>query len=222
MDFYVKRTKKIRRKKTRVFVALLFLFLLGVFLYFELVVNPVVVSAVRSQVVSLSSSAVSRAVNDVLCVEDISYDDLVKISYDESGKVSLLNLETVNLNKLARQFYQFSQGLIDKIGEKGVEIGLGAFTGIPFLSGVGPKIRIKMLSIGSMSAVFLSKFSSAGINQTCHSLFVKLFSTVSLVLPAYKSNIETVTEVLIAQSVVVGEIPQVFLGQNDLKSYVPT
>ncbi len=216
--FKYRRRKKIRRLTI---VSIFCLFVLAVLLYLENVVNPVVVNLTRQEIFSLSTSAVSDAVYDVLSDSNITYDDLVEVEYNGEDMVSVIHLNTVKLNVLARQFYQVAQNYLNKMGQNGVNIPLGAFTGLPFLSGVGPKVNIKLVPVGAMSSNFESSFLSAGINQTNHLLYINLNASVSLVLPAYSSTIDSVTEVLVAESVIVGAVPEVYMSGESSLSYCP-
>lgn len=216
--FKYRRRKKIRRLTI---VSIFCLFVLAVLLYLENVVNPVVVNLTRQEIFSLSTSAVSDAVYDVLSDSNITYDDLVEVEYNGEDMVSVIHLNTVKLNVLARQFYQVAQNYLNKMGQNGVNIPLGAFTGLPFLSGVGPKVNIKLVPVGAMSSNFESSFFSAGINQTNHLLYINLNASVSLVLPAYSSTIDSVTEVLVAESVIVGAVPEVYMSGESSLSYCP-
>ena len=222
MDYFDKRKKKKRKRKRKAILAFVFLFFVLIFFYVEFVVNPIVIEATREAVFSLSTSAVSDAVYDVLKDDNITYNDLVDLRFDSDGNVSFLTLQTVALNMIARRFYQVAQVYLDKMGDLGVDVNLGAFSGIPFLVGFGPKINLKLVSIGAMTSEFVSDFSSAGINQTNHTISVKLFASVSMILPAYTKTIDSVTEVLVAESVIVGKIPQVFMGENATLSYSPS
>ena len=205
----------------RAFFAFVFLFFVLLIVYIECVVNPIVVEATRQAIFSLSTSAVSDAVYDVLNDGNVTYDDIVELKLDDDGNVTFLTLQTVTLNMIARRFYQVAQVYLDKMGKTGVDVSVGTFTGIPILNGVGPKVNLKLVSIGAMTSEFKSDFDSAGINQTHHSIFVRLFASVSVILPAYSKTIDSVTEVLIAESVIVGKIPQVFMGENASLSYCP-
>ncbi len=205
----------------RAFFAFVFLFFVLLIVYIECVVNPIVVEATRQAIFSLSTSAVSDAVYDVLNDGNVTYDDIVELKLDDDGNVTFLTLQTVTLNMIARRFYQVAQVYLDKMGKTGVDVSVGTFTGIPILNGVGPKVNLKLVSIGAMTSEFKSNFDSAGINQTHHSIFVRLFASVSVILPAFSKTIDSVTEVLIAESVIVGKIPQVFMGENSSLSYCP-
>ncbi len=203
-------------------VALFLLLCVIVFVYFLCVVNPIVVESTRQTISSLSTTAVSNAVYDVLKKNEITYNDIVKITYDDDQNVKMINLDTIQLNALAREFYRVAQIRLDEVGREGVSVPLGTFTGIPFLSGFGPDIKLRLECVGTMTSYFESSFVQSGINQTKHSLYVKLFSSVSLLLPAYKSMVESTTDVLVCECVIVGSVPSVFLGENSVLSYKPT
>lgn len=216
MKYYKEKYKKRKKRKAILVLSIFLCFIILSFVYVYCVVNPIVVEATSHTIYSLSTSAVSNAVYDVLSKSGVSYNELVNIEYDDSGDISLISLDTVELNLLAREFYKVSQDYLDAMGSDGVDVALGTFTGLPFLSGVGPKINLKLVSIGAMTATFESKFVSAGINQTMHSLYIRLYASVSLILPAYSERVDSVTEMLVAESVIVGEVPQVYLNAGSL------
>lgn len=222
MKYYRKKYQKRKRRKAFLFLGLFLLFLVASFSYVYFVVNPVVIEATRHAVYSLSTSAVSDAVHDVLSQENITYNDLVNVEYDDEGNVSLISLQTVKLNLIARKFYQVAQVYLDNMGKQGVDVALGTFTGLPFLSGLGPKINLKLVSIGAMTSTFESTFKAAGINQTNHCVNIQLYASVSMILPAYTATVDSVTEMLVAESVIVGKVPQIYFGSNSSLNFTPS
>ena len=222
MNYYRNKYKKRRKRKALILLAVFLIFIVLVFVYIYCVVNPVVVEATRHMVYSLSTSAVSDAVYDVLNEENVSYDDIVNVEYDDNGNVTLISLDTIRLNLIARKFYQVAQVYLDNMGKNGIDVALGTFTGLPFFSGMGPKINLKLVPIGAMTSVFESSLKSAGINQTNHTVYIKLYASVSMILPAYTATIDSVTEVLVAESVIVGEIPEIYFGSNSSLNFTPS
>lgn len=196
--------------------------LASIFLYIFCVINPIVKEATWASIYSLSTSAVSDAIYDVIAEQNIEYEDLVEISYDNNNEISLISIDTVLVNNLARRFYQVAQVYLDRMGDNGLDIAIGTFTGLPFLVGVGPTINIKLVQIGAMTSCFKSKFTSAGINQTNHSLYIELHASVSLVLPTYSSTVDSVTEFLVTESVIVGDVPEVYLGSDNKITLAPS
>ncbi len=222
MKYYRKKHAKRKRRKVFLYFTLVAALLVTIFSYVCFVVNPVVLEATRHAVYSLSTLAVSDAVYDVLNEENVTYNDLVNVEYNDDGTVAYISLQTVRLNMIARKFYQVAQVYLDNMGKAGIDVPLGAFTGLPFLAGVGPKVNLKLVSIGAMTSTFESSFKSAGINQTNHCLNIHLFASVSMMLPAYTATIDSVTEMLVAESVIVGKVPQVYFGNNSYLNFTPT
>ena len=222
VGLYKDKFKKQKRRKRRIFCAVFVCLFVSVWVYVFCVVNPIVVEATRQMIFSLSTSAVSDAIYDVLNEENVSYDELVSVKHDSEGNVSLISLDSVRLNLIARKFYQIAQVYLDNMGKRGVDVALGTFTGLPMLSGVGPKVNLKLTPIGAMTSTFSNNFTSAGINQTNHSLYIHLYASVSLILPSYSATIDSVTEVLVAESVIVGKVPQVYLGANSPINFTPS
>lgn len=221
MSYYQDKYKKRKRRRAKILLLFMFFIVVIGFVYTYCVVNPIVVEASRQMIYSLSTSAVSDAIYDVLNEENIIYDDLVDVQYDTDGNVSLISLQTVRLNLIARKFYQIAQVYLDNMGKFGLDIALGTFTGLPFLVGIGPKVNIKLIPIGAMTSTFESKFESAGINQTNHSVYIHLYASVSMVLPAYTATIDSETEMLVAESVIIGKVPQIYLGSNSSLNFSP-
>lgn len=221
MEYYNKKYKKRKRRKAKVLLLIFFFIFVFAFVYNYCIINPVVIEASRHSVYSLSTSAVSDAIYDVMNEENISYEDLIKVQYDDAGNVAMIALQTVTLNLMARRFYQVAQVYLDNMGKKGIDIAIGAFTGIPALIGYGPSVNIKLVPIGAMTSTFESKFTHAGINQTNHSVFIRLYASVSMILPTYTATIDSVTEMLVAESVIVGEVPSVYLGANSPLNFSP-
>lgn len=220
-EFYAKKRKKCRRRKARIVLVIFLLILIGAFLYSHFVVRPLVVETTSHSIYSLSTSAVSDAVYDVLYQDKISYTDLVDTQFDKDGVVTFINLKTDTLNLLARKFYKVAQNYLDAMGKGGVDISIGTFTGIPIFAGLGSKVNIKLVSIGAMMCEFESRFTQAGINQTNHSLYIHLSASVSMLLPTYSHRVDSVTDMLVAESVIVGKIPSVYLEAGANLTYVP-
>ena len=221
VGLYKSKYKKRKRRKAIALLCFFSTFFVCCFVYVYCVVNPVVIEATRHAVFSLSTSAVSDAIYDVLSEENVTYEDLINVDYAEDGSIALISLQSIRLNLIARKFYQVAQVYLDNMGKKGLDVAVGTFTGLPFLSGVGPSINLKLTPIGAMTSTFESKFTSAGINQTNHSVYIHLYASVSMILPAYTATIDSVTEMLVAESVIVGKVPQVYLGSSGVLNFTP-
>ncbi len=201
--------------KLGIFFCIFVLVIACILTYLNNVVNPVIIESSGAKTRSLSQKAVEQAIFDTISGEEI-YDSLVMIARNENGKVIYISTNTLQINLLARKLVKAAQQNLENLGEKGINIPLGTFTGMPIFVGRGPNINIKLLPIGSIACKFSSEFVNAGINQTNHKIYLNVTSNVSIILPTGNQTIKTTTQVMIAESIIVGEIPETYLNSTSL------
>jgi sporulation protein YunB len=149
-------------------------------------------------------------------MNSIVYDDLVNIISDEFGNISMIQANSLEINNLSKDLAQTCEVRIEEYGGHGVMIPLGTFTGVPLLVGRGPRVKVKMTPIGSVVCKFISHFESAGINQTIHKIYVNIKATVGVVMPLSSRSFTAEQQVLISESVIVGQVPEVYLYSDTL------
>lgn len=181
-----------------------------------MVVNPMVLRIAQAEVDSVATTAISDAIFEVVNDENIDYNDIVNISYDESGAITSITSNMEKMNYLARQLSTKAQILLDNLGDLGVKIALGAFTGLEALAAIGPKVDVKMTPIGSVITTFNSSFDSAGINQTKHSIYVDVNTSVNIVLPTSSKKMTFLTSAIICESIIIGKVPNVYVNGINL------
>ena len=204
--------KRVKRKLI-MFLVVLFLIFISLLLYLNYVVNPVIISTSSAKVRSLSQRAVENAVKQVIN-SSVVYDTLVMITRDNNGKIVTISSNSATINMLALELSDKAQSALSQMGATGIDIPIGSFSGMPIFTGRGPTVNIKMLPIGTINCKFESTFTEAGINQTNHRIFLKVISSVSVILPTANQVVKTETQLMISESIIVGEIPQTYLHSN--------
>ena len=86
------------------------------------------------------------------------------------------------------------------------------------LAGRGPKIEIKMSTIGDIQTDLKSEFSSAGINQTIHRIYLEVTCNVVILTPFDTIEETIVNQVLLAEGVIVGNIPNTYYNLEGLNN----
>lgn len=86
----------------------------------------------------------------------------------------------------------------------------GSFTGFKLLSGKGPGVPIRISSIGNVETDLRSEFTSQGINQTLHRVYLQIECQVSILTPYDDITEKIKNQVLIAENVIVGKIPNTY------------
>lgn len=206
------RKKSSGKIKVAIWLCSIFFMFVLFFLYFHLVVGPKVVEVSRSQVDSIATTVVSDGIYNVMLDKNYQYDDFVDIKYSQTGEIVSISANSIALNKFARELSTETQIQLDTIIDHSIAIPLGSFTGINALSALGPKVNVQIMPIGSVLTSFSSQFESVGINQVRHSLFIDVNVTIAVILPLGSQNIDFVTQVLICENIIVGKVPEVYLG----------
>jgi len=211
----VKALMSQKLKKRLKITLVVFLVFFIVFTIFSILVNPVIMDTVEAKSKALATRAMNSSVAEVV-MSSIIYDELVTIVNDEFGNISMIQANSLEINNLSKDLAQTCEEKIKEYGGVGVAIPLGTFTGIPLFVGRGPRVKVKMTPIGSVVCRFSSKFESAGINQTVHKIYVNLNANISVIMPLSSRNFESVQQVLISESVIIGQVPEVYLQSDTL------
>ena len=204
-----------KRKFVAIFVAIIVCVFL-ILIYFNTIVNPIIISSSEYKVRSLALKAVNSAIAEVVA-EAVLYNDLVSTITNADGDIVMIQANSILINKLSKELAKNAIAKLEIIGEQGVEIPIGTFSGLPILVGRGPDVKIKLLPIGSINCQFESKFESAGINQTHHRIYVNIESKVSMILPTERRTVSNTTQVLICESIIIGKVPITYLQSTDLQ-----
>ena len=201
------RSRKIKR---RVAAAVICLFFIGIVVLLHRNVTNVLKSIAEASMRSITTVAVNDAVYYTLS-DKLRYEDLVGIERSDGGEIQAISSNAFQINRIARDTAYMSQENLNKMSEDGVEVPLGALSGVEAWAGFGPKIHLKIIPISNVSCKFVSKFDAAGINQTKHSIYLEIVADISIIMPSGTSNFASLTEVLVCERVLVGKVPETYL-----------
>ncbi len=203
------------KSKWFIATAILVVIIVLIILFFNFCVNPVILTISEAKIKSITSQSVNSAVQTVISNNNM-YDDLIQITTDSEGNIASFQVNTILINKMAKEIGKTAQQNLNLLSSEGVDIPLGTLTGIPALVGTGPTLYFNVDPIGTISSSFNSEFVSAGINQTNHRIFMNMKASVCVVLPTATKNIETNTQVLLCESIIIGKVPDTYLNSDSL------
>ena len=219
---YTPKRKKRRRRTRRWVCILLALFVVSVslFIHFQRNVTRVLISISEATMRASTTIAVNDAVYYTLS-DEIRYEDLVTVTRDKEGEIVAVAANPLKINKIARDTASISQSNLKNLSLNGIPIPFGALTGIEAFAGLGPSIHFRIIPVSSVSCDYSSTFDSVGINQTKHSIYLNVIADISIVMPSRTENFAVTTEILIGESVLVGQVPDAYL-QSDIFGNKPT
>ena len=172
-------------------------------------------------------SVAARAMNDAILEsmgDETHYARLIQV-HESSERVYMLQANTHKMNILAADCAEAAQERIAQMGDQGISIPIGTITGISFLAGKGPSLKVTFSPAGSVQSEFNSEFVSSGINQTLYRVNLLLTASVRLVMPGVSETIFVRAEAAIAESIIVGDVPEVYTNvasEEDMLNLIPT
>jgi sporulation protein YunB len=161
---------------------------------------------------------VSEAVDEAIASGEISYDQLISFEKDNDGRITAVHSNVAACNRLQSEILDIILTRVDQVSARELSIPIGTLTGSPLLAGRGPRISVRMESVGSSSAWFENEFTSAGINQTNHRIVLHITVSVAILLPGFSTATEVENEVTVAETVIVGAVPDTYTYFNTTAS----
>lgn len=212
---WLRRSRRGRGEK-RQFVLSLALGLAMAFLlirWFNTSLRPQLVALTEAQIRNYLTQTADRSLTRAL-EEDLSYRDMVTLQAGENGKPVALTTDTLHLNRLRTAVLDDIIVQVDSLDDHSLSVPLGTLTGIDLLSALGPRLPVKVISVASVEGTFRNDFLSGGINQTLHRVILDVAMAAKLLLPGGVVEITVSVPVCVAETVIVGQVPQTYVGLN--------
>ena len=169
--------------------------------------KPVLTSLATARVSNMVNGIVTAAVNETIYSGGVDYDQLISFEKDNEGKITAVKSNMAEFNRLQSAIIDEVLEKLSEVTTKELSVPVGTLLGSPFLAGRGPLIRVRMQSVGSSSAHFENAFTSAGINQTKHQIYLVVDVYVSILLPGFSTTTKFSNTYSVAETVIVGSVP---------------
>ncbi|MGN0981871.1 MAG: sporulation protein YunB [Candidatus Limivicinus sp.] len=188
-------------------LALLCLFLAAVAVFLKDLSSQIAVSD-ASDIVTVQ---INNAIADIMAEQDYSGDYFVSFEKNTSGEVTAISSNMARINALSAKILHRVVGATEN---RTIEIGIpaGNLTGISLLMGRGPNIPVQIIVLTSSRVEFNNSIVTAGINQTKHQINLEVIVDIDILVPWGTENAQVVTEILIADTIVVGQVPNTYLN----------
>ena len=186
----------------------------AIFFYYIDIAHPIIRNYSRAKINERTERILNTAVSNVINTT-LNYDSIVNISYNSQGDIAYINANQYSVNTITREIVKNAQNLMQELSTEGIKIPLGTFSGISLFSGRGPNVRLQALTVAIVSSEFKSKFTTIGINNALHQLYLDVVTKVELVLPLKNTIISTKQSVLLCEGIIIGKVPEFyFKGEN--------
>ena len=208
--FFYRRRRLDRRMLVRALALSVVVGLLTLVITAAVQMRPLLASLAPTKGTNPVTRIVSEAVYQAIEDGEIRYDGLVTFEKDETGQITAVRSNMAAFNHLQADILDTILTRIDQVSARELSIPVGTLTGFSLLAGRGPRISVRMESVGSSEANFHNEFVSAGINQTKHQIILTVDVSVSILLPGFTTATKVSNSFIVAETVIVGSVPDTY------------
>lgn len=235
---------RIRKNRTppparQIFLITVFLFLISVLVSIWIIdvgIKPTVMNIAKDKTKEYATRTINEAVRST---ENLNFDTLVNVSYDNNDNVALLGWNAAEVTKTLRDateraeyfLYGMNQGGempdiddpdidplefgdrpedIPKKDPTIIEIPIGMATGSTILANLGPKIPVHFEIIGSVQTNIVHEVKEFGVNAAMFEIFIPVTVDVQIVIPFSTEVTEITTDVFVDSRVIMGRVPEFY------------
>lgn len=207
------RNRNNGKKRLRRFFALILVSAIIGYLFYH--INGAVFNLVSEICEDYTYSAALSSINKsvLLSLSDgLKYDDLITVEKNNDGDITLISSDAVKINSISRTIAANTEKLLTEKIKNGIPIPVFAFTGIKLASGFGPEVQYDAITVVGTNCSFGGKFTSVGINQTLHSVYITVTCKIDIEFLYKKRSFDCLSDVLVSEAVLVGKVPEVYLN----------
>lgn len=179
-------------------------------------INPIIDIQCKVIAKSIATKISNEQATNVM--SKYKYEDLCTITKDSNGNITLISANVIPVNEIISDVAIKIQEELNKKDNEKFYVHIGSFTGSRLLSGRGPTVEIKMSTVGNIETDLRSEFTSSGINQTLHKIYLQVDCNVIVLTPFNTIEQKITNQVLIAEAVIVGITPNTYYNFDGVNS----
>ncbi len=202
-----------RRQKTyRLWMLVVLIPLVLIVICFYHTIRPLVRELASAIVANHASCIIDEAVDEQLRTGDVDYSSMVLLEKDTRGNITALKTNISEINRLKTQILTVVDTRLLNLDVEEIGLPLGSIILPELFSGTGPKLPVRIMSVGSSDATFHNAFYEAGINQTSHQIIMDVTIDVNILTPVGAEPVKVTSQVMVAETVIVGSVPSSYVN----------
>ena len=167
-----------------------------------------------SDATDIVTKAVNDSINEVIGQGRYGFDYFVNLDKDSDGSVTAITSNMAHINTLSTDILN---SVIESTDNGVINVGIpfGNLTGLNLLLNKGPDVNVQIIMLTSSRVDFRNEVVSCGINQAKYQLVLEVTIDIDVLIPWGTESATTVTEVIVADTVIVGKVPNTYLNMEN-------
>lgn len=202
------------------FLALLFLLLWLI----EDNIHPVLLHIAQTEVKKIAQDAITEGIKEQLALEK-DLREVMKVEKGADGRITLVQMDPLIQARIYTVTTEKIQEVLKHLRDKPIEISLGEVLQSNVFAKFGPDIPVEIWPKGASTVSIIPKMEAKGINTVMITLVMKIHTDMGVIVPFSEKDVAIDMEYPLAQTVVVGEVPEYYFfndqGQMKMQTPVP-
>ncbi len=193
----------------------IFLVLTIISVLIDLQLRPIIKTVGGSALKNTLSNVLDGSVNDMVDELGVRYGDMVEIERNKDGVIQAITLNSSYINGYKADLSDGCSDRLAKFDETVVPVPVGSLIGGSFFNGRGFCFNIKATIYGFAVTDVESKFESAGINQTRHTIYLNVQASAHAYMGLCHLNESVDETVILVETIIVGEVPETYYIRDE-------
>jgi sporulation protein YunB len=179
--------------------------------YVEVNIMPTLKSICEVKAKVIATQIINTTVREELERDEIR-EQILSPSYDKDGKINMIKTDALVMNQISTNISNSVQQKIINLKNQSFTIPLFSALNSQLFANKGPLLKFTILHQGSVLVDFITEFEESGINQTRYKIYITVGVDMRIISPVITSTISVTNNVLIAEVVIVGDVPQSYMN----------
>ncbi|MHB8172393.1 MAG: sporulation protein YunB [Thermincolia bacterium] len=173
--------------------------------------SPTLISIAEAKSKQMAVEIIHQAIKEEV-TQQVDYQDLMVTYKDEQGYLVMVQPNIVQINRLQAKTTLVINQQFKQIDNEKIGIPLGQILGSRLFANLGPQVKVTIKPVGTVDVRMVNGFEEAGINQTRHTIALRIDGAIKITVPLLSSGTKVTTDVLIADNVFFGQVPNIYLN----------
>ena len=213
-----------RRGKIAVFLTFLLLISIIFLTIVEIRLKPLVLDFTTSRARAMATELVTAAASPLMDAGE----PLVSVTRSADG-IAGVSLDSRRIAEIRTNAVANIGELLNNSADQRIVVPIFSLTGSTLLSGIGIPVTVRILPVGDILADVRTDLVESGINQTMHTVELRVRVNLSLLVAHEIVQIAITSDIPLAETVIVGAVPDAYTAinryeideseENDLNDY---
>ncbi len=161
------------------------------------------------------SNVLDRTVNEIVDELGVRYGEMVNIEKNPDGSIAAITLNSSYINGYKADL---SDGCSDRLADfdkMSVPVPMSSIIGLAFFDNPIFNIDVTATIYGFAVTDVTSKFESAGINQTRHTIYLEVKASAHAYMGLVHLNESVDETIILVETIIVGEVPQSYYVRSN-------